>query len=120
MDEHQHRFGYDSLLSCDAKRISNIHTSLSVEISREGRDVPRIYWMRYNPNASYIDGDLVKVRKEEKEKRLTTFLNTLCSTHPVTIAYAFYDVSEGGLQVLDNPEFPSELRQVVQNIGCLD
>ena len=48
VDENQHRFGYDNdTMSCDMKRMNNVNTSLHLEFE----NVPKIYWLRYNPNA---------------------------------------------------------------------
>ncbi len=120
VDENQHRFGYDALLSCDARRVANVHTSIAVEMSKTELPPPRIYWLRYNPHSYHVDGELVEMPKEEREKRLGAFLTQLKTPSPVTIAYAWYDSSDGELEVLGNPEFPDVLSNVVVNHGSME
>ena len=59
VDEHQHRFGYNAELSCDMKRMNKVMTSLTVETAA----IPRIFWLRYNPNAWHMNGELKAVQK---------------------------------------------------------
>ena len=65
VDEHQHRFAGDGI-ACDAKRMANVHASLTLE---GVMDVP-IAWVRYNPHDFRVDGVLQRLPKVEREARL--------------------------------------------------
>ena len=103
VDENQHRFGYDAELSCDMRRMSHVMESVAVEFNCT--DVPRLYWLRYNPNAWRVDGELRKVPKSTREAGLVRWLQGIEISHPVSIGYAFYDTDMGTPNVLTNPHF---------------
>jgi ssDNA-binding Zn-finger/Zn-ribbon topoisomerase 1 len=102
VDEHQHRFGYDAMLSCDMKRMAKVMASLALEA---GASMPNVFWVRYNPNAWHVNGALQSVPKVERESWLCAFLSELTMTQPLTIGYAYYDSSDGALEVLQNAEY---------------
>jgi hypothetical protein len=106
VDENQHRYGYGSEASCDAKRMSTVMGSLRVETSQAGADMPRVLWLRYNPNAHRIDGALRAVSKKEREAWLCSFVAGLELTEDLAIGYAYYDASGGACDVVgDYPEW---------------
>ena len=120
VDEHQHRFGYverdGAAISCDAKRMANVFTSLTVEF--RNADPPPIYWLRYNPHEFQVDGVTQTLLTPEREVRLCAFLQRL---NPSTgIGYAFYDSDDSGLELLEAEEFPATLSEIVENLGALD
>ena len=122
VDEHQHRFGYrqadGAAISCDAKRMANVQTSITLEFLGAGGDPPPIYWLRYNPHEFRVDGALQRVPKVEREERLCGFLRDL--EPRAGIGYAFYDCSEAtGLDVLAAEEFPGVLVDMVENLEAL-
>ena len=114
VDEDQHLYGYDASVSCDMKRMSHVMESLTVEL---GDALPHVYWLRYNPNAYHVDGDLVRVPKADREKRLLGWLSGFESPGPLGIGYAFYDEEDGMLSVLDNGDYSPHYAEVVQNLG---
>jgi len=120
VDEHQHKFGYDSLLSCDMKRMSKVMSSVAVEAHTNGNATPRIMWLRYNPNTCHVAGILQSVPKKEREAWLTSFLNgfTLDTFDTdLLIGYAYYDVSsEDQLEVLENEEYHEQFADVAINL----
>jgi hypothetical protein len=121
VDENQHRFGYNfgdnKAISCDSKRMANVHTSLTIECSQTGMETPSIYWLRYNPDAWHIDGTLIRHPKKEREEALCSFLAMHQLSEPVGIGYAFYDFdNDTGLDVLTADEFPNAFRDVVINL----
>ena len=124
VDEHQHRFGFrqadGAAISCDAKRMGSVHTSLAVEFGKLNRDVPPIYWLRYNPHEWHVDGVTTRLPKANRETRLVAFLDKYEALAPMRIGYAFYDYSEAtGLDVLAAEEFPSVLVDMVENLEAL-
>lgn len=123
VDEHQHRFGFrqadGAAISCDAKRMGSVHTSLAVEFGKLGRDAPPIYWLRYNPHEWHVDGVTTRLPKADREARLVTFLADCAVDAPLRIGYAFYDYSDAdGLDVLFADEFPAPFRDdgIVDNL----
>lgn len=114
VDEHGHKFGYDANLSCDMKRMAKVMTSLTVEA---GDALPHIYWLRYNPHAWRVDGATQSLTKTERERWLCTFLASLELTKPLTIGYAYYDSSEGQLEVLANDEYHPEFAGVAVDLS---
>ena len=123
VDEHQHRFGYrqadGAAISCDAKRMGSVHTSLAVEFGKLGRDAPPIYWLRYNPHEWHVDGVTTRLPKADRETRLVAFLDKYEADAPLRIGYSFYDYSDAdGLDVLLADEFPAPFRDdgIVDNL----
>ena len=122
VDEHQHRFGYDALLSCDMKRMAKVMASLTVEA---GEAVPRVAWLRYNPHTWHVDGALQRrVPKASREAWLCAHLATLTlDAVPLAIGYAFYDTSSDGvLDVVLNDEFHPAFVEVTVDLtaACRD
>jgi len=117
VDEQQHKYGYDGLVSCDMKRMSHVMESLAVETDC---NLPCIYWLRYNPHAWHVDGALRKMPKVEREARLVAWLEAFEGAAPLRVGYAFYDCDGGALDVLDNPEYNPEFKEVVDNLMDLE
>ena len=116
VDEDQHRYGYDGQISCDMKRMSHAMESLFIEM---GDSLPYIYWLRYNPNAYRVDGELVSVNKRDREARLVAWLSHFEVTSPMGIGYAFYDSEDGILDVLYNAEYSQYYTNIVEDLGQL-
>jgi hypothetical protein len=124
VDERQHRFGFrqgdSAAIACDARRMANVHTSITLEFASVKASPPSIYWLRFNPSEFHVDGKATRIAKEEREKRLCAFLSRFEPVAPVVIGYAFYDYSETiGLDVLQAPEFPEALSCHVRNLEAL-
>ena len=119
VDEHQHRFGYDNeSLSCDMKRMASVQESLAVETNF---DLPNLFWLRYNPHAHRVNGDLVKVPKAEREARLLAWLKAFAFAAPFGIGYAFYDYDdEDGLEVLNHAEYDPQYAALARNLKALE
>ena len=113
VDEQQHKYGYGGLVSCDMKRMSHVMESLAVETDC---NLPCIYWLRYNPHAWHVDGALRRMPKVEREVRLVAWLEAFEAVAPLRVGYAFYDCEGGALDVLDNPEYNEEFKEVVDNL----
>lgn len=118
VDENQHMFGYDARLSCDMKRMSKVMTSLTLETSEEALFLapPPIFWLRFNPSSWHVDGVTQRVSRLYREGWLCGFLSLVKLKLPLTIGYAFYDVNEGCLNVIRNPEYHSEFKQAAVNL----
>jgi hypothetical protein len=112
VDENQHRFGYGAEVSCDMKRMSHVMESIAVELGCI--NMPSIYWLRYNPNAWRVDGELQKFPKSKREEKVVGWLKSLRISNGLTIGYAFYDINEGNLHVTDNPHFNRVYADVVE------
>ena len=116
VDEDQHLYGYDAMVSCDMKRMAHVMETLGMEL---GDSLPYVYWLRYNPNAYHVDGDLVRVPKDDRETRLLDWLSDFEAVAPLGIGYAFYDREDDQLSVLANPEYNQQLAEVVEDLGQL-
>ena len=114
VDEDQHLYGYDALVSCDMKRMSHVMESIAVEL---GEHMPYVYWLRYNPSAWRVDGDLRSVCKNDREAALVEWLSNLELVSPLQIGYAFYDCeADGTLDVLTNEHYNAHYADVVENL----
>jgi len=118
VDENQHQYGYDALVSCDMRRMAQVMESLFHEL---GEALPSIYWLRYNPGAYRVDGDLVRVPKEERERRLVSWLRAFEADPDsrLEIGYAFYDRADGALEVLANEHYAPQYAEVARDLGAL-
>jgi len=121
VDEGQHKFGYGDELSCDMKRMACVMESLAVETEY---NLPNLYWLRYNPNAWRVDGDLCSIPKVEREARLVAWLSSFECINPFAIGYAFYDCeaadedgAPGRLCVLENTEYNPQYASAVENLA---
>ena len=113
VDENQHKFGYyNDTLACDMKRMGKVMTSLTLETDK----VPNIMWLRYNPNAYRIDGELQSISKKDREAWLTEYLIKLVLDTPLSIGYAFYDMVEDDLEVLYNEEYHDEFKSIAYSL----
>ena len=114
VDENQHKYGYEAELSCDMKRMNNVVASIAEEF--EYANTPNLFWLRYNPHAWRIDGELQKVPKVTREERLIKWLSECKIDTPLKIGYACYDSNDGMLEVLDNEHFSPHYAEVVEMI----
>jgi hypothetical protein len=115
VDENQHQYGYDGLLSCDMKRMNKVMSSLALEA---GDELPPIYWLRFNPSAWRVDGVLQTAPKKKREEWLCNFVSAIELTEetPLAIGYAYYNSTEGRLEVLENADYHSQFADVAQNL----
>ena len=70
-------------------------TQVNEALALEGNTLP-IIWIRWNPDAFRVNGELQKLKKKERGKLLVRFLKALESTTSlepgsVSIFYLFYD-----------------------------
>ena len=113
VDESQHRFGYDAMLGCDMKRMAKVMASVTIEA---GTSLPNVFWLRYNPHAWHVDGALRSVPKAEREAWLCAYLSDLTLHRRLTIGYAYYDSTDGALEVLNNDEYHPDFAEVAVNL----
>ena len=97
------------------RRMSHVMESVAVEFNCV--DVPRLYWLRYNPNAWRIDGELQKVPKSAREAGLVRWLQGIEMSRPLAIAYACYDTDAAGIpEVIANPQFNRHYAEVAHAV----
>lgn len=99
VDEHQHRFGYDSV-NCDLKRMSYVMESLVYG----GNTLP-ILWLRYNPNVYRVNGIKQLIRQYEREEILVDFMRNWSPGSDMEIKYFFYNLVDGELEIHRNQEY---------------
>eukprot|EP00953_Heterococcus_sp_UTEX-ZZ885_P008871 5265-Heterococcus_DN1.PRE.23 len=103
--------GHESyLISCECSRMEQT----SEAIIKSGETRPIVY-IRYNPNGVYtVDGEIVKVKREDREKKLLQVLADLQSgvisfTLPLNIVYLFYSTLDGQPEVCCDPNYSNQL-----------
>jgi len=114
VDEGQHRFGYGSI-GCDMKRMTKIYESMVIEGHTQ------LTFLRYNPDAYKVAGQLQKIRKAAREEWLMAHLMSLPpSSDGLCVDYAYYDSpSASAVQpsICDDLEYDAHLREVVSRVG---
>ena len=115
VDEDQHAT-YD--VTCDVSRMMKIveMQALGVDASTHGET--SIVFVRYNPNAYKIDGQIQRIGKAEREKRLIGVLRKLLldtKQVPVQILYMFYDLRENQLCILGDAEYDVSVKPMVKD-----
>jgi hypothetical protein len=118
VDENQHK---DYMISCETRRMTTVHESCMLDSAEPLRRMPLVF-IRYNPHAFRVDGNLVKISKHEREKKLVDFLQTM-SVKPseageLQVRYAFYDKSSLSKRPLicDDEDFPASLKSACECI----
>ncbi|AEO97622.1 zinc finger protein [Emiliania huxleyi virus 84] len=101
VDENQHRFGYDAMLSCDCKRMTDVQATV---IQSDDR-IPPIYWLRYNPQAWHYNEETIRVPTEVRHRFLMERINEVQHSESIRIEYMFYDIVDDELEVLKNEEY---------------
>ena len=126
VDENQHKCGYGASVSCDMKRMTQVMESITIELLKQKRDIPSIYWLRYNPQAWYVNGERQYVPKEARQARLMKWLKDFrIKSHipngNMGVGYAFYDMDENGeLEVLKKEEYNESIASLVDNLRGIE
>jgi len=114
VDEGQHRFGYGSI-GCDMKRMTKIYESMVLEGHTQ------LTFLRYNPDAYKVAGQLQKIRKTAREEWLLAHLMSLPpSSDGLCVDYAYYDSPSASAvrpSICDDLEYDAHLREVVSRVG---
>eukprot|EP00884_Botryococcus_braunii_P003008 jgi/Botrbrau1/12708/Bobra.67_1s0071.1 len=110
VDEDQHMFGADGgTIRCDMKRMGNVIEALTLG----GNTLP-ICFVRYNPNAFRVNGELQRINKTHREKFLVEFLNDPNNfpDMPLSIRYLFYDTQDGEIpEVCLDADYNEQMRE---------
>ena len=101
VDEDQHRFGYNAMLSCDCKRMTDVQATVIQSDER----IPPIYWLRYNPQAWHYNEETIRVPTEVRHRFLMERINEVQPLESIRIEYMFYDIVDDELKVLKNEEY---------------
>ena len=101
VDEDQHRFGYNAMLSCDCKRMTDVQATVIQSDER----IPPIYWLRYNPQAWHYNEETIRVPTEVRQRFLIERINEIQPSDTIRIEYMFYDIIEDELEVITNEEY---------------
>ena len=116
VDENQHKFGEYSI-ACDMKRMASIYEALLYE----DNTLP-LYFIRYNPHAYRVGGELQKRKTVDRQQELLDVIDSI-STKTVkrlSILYMYYDCDtlvDGSirLSVHGDPEYNKWMKEC-----CLD
>jgi uncharacterized Zn-finger protein len=107
VDEEQHRFGYTVV--CDMKRMARVAETLALG----GNTLP-VLWLRYNPGAFRVDGELQRVPKKQREAELLAFIRAWEfpkeGGQSCFIKYMYYDMDGGVLAVHNDPGYHPLMR----------
>ena len=113
VDEGQHRFGYGSI-GCDMKRMAKIYESMVIEGHTQ------LTFLRYNPDAYRVAGQLQKIKKTAREEWLVGQLMVLPpSSHGLCVDYAFYDANDTSApypSVCDDFDYNESMRAVARRL----
>jgi hypothetical protein len=111
-DEDQHK-GY--IISCDTRRMTEVRSVFL----QDGNDIPLVF-IRYNPDAFRIDGDLQKIKKKDRLKRYVELVKELEESEEdmmlLTIYYMYYDLNGYKLKIFYDPDYPRKLKGNVKII----
>jgi hypothetical protein len=109
-DEHQHKA---EEISCETRRMIDIKNVFL----QEGNDMPLVF-IRFNPDGYRKNKILQNKTKEERLKRYIEIYNQIKADKenlkPVNIFYLFYDVKNDKLEILDDPEYPGDIKELVK------
>ena len=107
VDEEQHRFGYTVV--CDMKRMAKVAESLAME----GLTLP-VLWLRYNPGAFRVDGEMQEVPKKQREAEMLAFIRgwefPKGGDQTCFVKYMYYDMDGGVLGVHADPMYHPLMR----------
>jgi hypothetical protein len=107
VDEEQHRFGYT--VACDMKRMAKVAESLAMG----GCTLP-VLWLRYNPGAFRVDGELQRLPKKQREAELLAFIGGWefpnDEDQTCFVKYMYYDTDGGVLAVHVDPMYHQLMR----------
>ena len=114
VDEHQHRFGYNSSLSCDSKRMTDVAATLL--LCEDAERMPLIHWLRYNSHGYHVGGETVRVATEVRQRALLDSIEEVSSAgrrEEMKIEHVWYDIDEDGeLEVVQHEEYNDAFRSV--------
>lgn len=105
VDEEQHSW-YSQ--SCETRRMAQVFQTLMID----GNTLP-IVFIRYNPDVFYTNGVKQRIPKKQRQETLINEI-TNCSYTSNTIKYLFYNTTDTIPDVLDDEEYLSELKPLVQ------
>jgi hypothetical protein len=108
-DEQQHE-GYP--ISCDARRMIEVKSAFI----QEGNYMPLVF-LRFNPDAFRIDGQIQKIKKKDRLKRYVELVKELENSEdlmPFTVYYLYYDITDNKLNITCDTEYPIELKDNVE------
>ena len=70
--------------------------------------------IRFNPDAYKVDGVTTRTRMTvDRHAALKSVIESYIPTQPVSVKYMYYDMKDGDLCVLSDPEYPEMFKQFV-------
>ncbi len=118
VDENQHK---GNMISCETRRMTTVHESCMLDPAQPLANMPLVF-LRYNPHAFRVDGNLVRISKVNREKKLVEYLKNMSleskAAGELKILYAFYDKYSlvNKPLICDDVEFPTSL---VEACNCI-
>ena len=107
-DEVQHK-GYP--VACEVRRMTDVVAAI-----RCSGDTRKILWVRFNPDAFFVDGRRCKVLRKDKMVRLVEFLRTSKPIKDVEIAYLFYDTTNGKPEIFAHKDYDESVKKLVTHV----
>tara|TARA_B110000881_G_C18440937_1_gene445908 strand:- start:230 stop:736 length:507 start_codon:yes stop_codon:yes gene_type:complete len=118
VDENQHK---GNMISCETRRMTTVHESCMLDPCQPLAQMPLVL-LRYNPHAFRVDGNIERISKVNREKKLVKYLKNMSlesnAAGELKILYAFYDKSSlvNKPLICDDVEFPASL---VEACNCI-
>lgn len=80
-----------------------------------------LIWIRYNPNSFKINGRITSLKEEDKIIKVSNLIKNILENKdylkPMSIYYCYYDIKNNKLEVLDDPDYNQELKEIVYNLN---
>ena len=92
VDERQHDSWSGYEISCELARMADVCQAIALEDNSRP-----LLWVRYNPNAYRVDGELCKTGRGDRQLALSALLRDGTSTG---IVYMYYDVDESNQLII--------------------
>lgn len=112
-NEFQHN--HYASVACDVSRANKICAALLA-----GGETRPVLICNFNPDSFQIDGvtNPNKIKYEQRIQTLVKYINEPANTptQPLTMVYFYYDIEDNQLAILNDPEFPVEMKECVKFI----
>ena len=113
VDETQHKCDKNYGIACDVRRMND--TGLAIRLA--GTEAT-LLWVRFNPDAYCVDGELVRKPCVERAAALATLIRTFVPRErgSMEIVYMYYDTVAGKPAICSNAEYD---QGIAAGVSCI-